>query len=81
MYTSDYRELSYIYNSLGKMYYKTSQWENATDCYNNAVLLHNNIHDKILIDHQNLTNYRTNLAGYQQDDIDELYYNQFVDAY
>lgn len=81
MYTSDYRELSYIYNSLGKMYYKTSQWEKATDCYNKAVLLHNNIHDKILIDHQNLTNYRTNLAGYQQDDIDELYYNRFVDAY
>ncbi len=80
LYPCDYRELGYLYNSLGKVYYHTAEWQKATECYSTAVGIYNNIEEKTLIDHQELTKYRTNLAGYLNDnEADVNYFNRYQD--
>lgn len=77
--SSYYRELSYVYNSLGNTYYNHSDWNNAIQSYEKAVITHSKITETLLIDHQNLTNYRSNLAGYMQDETDDILFNHFAD--
>ncbi len=78
--TCDSRELGYLYNALGKVYYHIAEWQKATECYSAAVGIYNNIEEKTLIDHQELTKYRTNLAGYLNDnEIDINYFNRYQD--
>lgn len=76
--SSDMRELAYIYNSLGRIYCNSAQWEQALECYQKAVMLHTKIKEKLLIDHQDLANYRSNLSGYPHDATDENYFTRFA---
>ena len=79
-YCFDYRETSYTFYSLGKIYYNKGKWEEANTCYKRAVVTQSYMESdgKSLMDHQDLTNYRNHLAGYLHDDIDELYFARFI---
>lgn len=76
--SDDLKELAFFHNSLGRLYCANKQWEDAIHHYQLAVITNSKIQIKNLSDHQDLTNYRSNLSGYLCEEVEEHYFSRFI---